>query len=176
MQALRSPWVAPVLVGLVVLLGGCTPSRSVQCQRLSEIARTVQESAQSAVSGRTAAIARAATGFSVAIDQLNGLGHLDDDLVALRGTLLTVYGSSEEATNQFLQALEDRDRAQATTAVQRLEALAQDEQDALAQLKQRCYPEAEDGSGAGDEFEGEPEDGAAGETGGSPEPTASPSP
>ena len=154
---MRSPCSFPVLLGLAILLGSCTPSRSVQCQRLSEIARTVQESAQPAVSGRSAAITRAATGFTTAIEQLNSIGHLDDDLAALQGVLREVYGNSGEATNQFLAALEDRDRAQATQAVQRLEALAQDEKDALEQLNLKCYPEAEEG-----------------DAGVSPEPTATP--
>ena len=131
------------VIGVGVVLASCTPSRTVQCQRLSDIVRAVQETAQPAVSGRTPAIARAATGFSTALEQLNQLGRLDEDLVAVQGALRNVYGNSGEATNQFLTALEARDRAQATTAVRRLEELANEEKAVLDQLNRQCYPEPE---------------------------------
>ena len=140
------------MVGIGTFLASCAPSRAIQCQRLSEIARTVQETAQPAVSGRTQAIARAATGFTTAIDQLNQLGDLDEDLTVVQVALRNIYGNSGEATNEFLTALEARDRAQAETAVKRLEALATQEKDVLEQLRSRCYPEAADtGAGASPE-------------------------
>ena len=131
------------ILGTGTLLASCAPSRAVQCQRLSEIARTVQETAQPAVSGRTPAIARAATGFATAIDQLNQLGNLDEDLTVVQVALRNIYGNSGEATNEFLTALEARDRAQGDTAVKRLEELVTQETAVLEQLKRRCYPDPE---------------------------------
>ncbi|MEM9772229.1 MAG: hypothetical protein AAF889_11650 [Cyanobacteria bacterium P01_D01_bin.73] len=150
------------IAGIGALLASCAPSRAVQCQRLSEIARAVQETAQPAVSGRTQAIARAATGFTAAIDQLNQLGNLDEDLTVVQVALRNVYGNSGDATSEFLTALEARDRSQAETAVKRLEELATQEKDALEQLNRRCYPEGETTEGEG--------------TNASPKPTATESP
>lgn len=130
-----------LLVGLGLAAASCTPNRAVQCQRLSDIAQTVQETAQAGVSGRTPAIARAATGFTTAVQGLEQLDWLDEDLQVVQVALRNIYEGAGGATNQFLTALEARDRAQAEQAVRQLESLAQSEKEALNLLQSRCYPD-----------------------------------
>ena len=130
-----------LLVGLGVAAASCTPNRAVQCQRLSDIAQTAQETAQAGISGRTPAIARAATGFTTAVQGLEQLDGLDEDLIGVQVTLRNTYESASGATHQFLTALEARDRAQAERAVRQLEGLATAEKEALNLLQSRCYPD-----------------------------------
>ncbi|HEY9689822.1 MAG TPA: hypothetical protein V6D46_07500 [Coleofasciculaceae cyanobacterium] len=127
-----------IVIAVACVMTGCSQSKVAQCKQLVNIARTANETAREAATGKPEAMRRAAESFDRAASDLNKLSLADAQIKEHRSRLADIYADTSRSTREFLNAIQQKDRNLAEIAVQSLEQSANNERNLIQDINQTC--------------------------------------
>lgn len=139
---------ASVLLTLCTAIGfsaaSCGQSRVAQCNNVQEIInRAVNEAKQLTDSGQTddpQAMLQAADAMEQAAQDMEALELTDEQLNEYRAGFIKMYQDNAQATREFVDAFEKKDRSAAEAALNKVQQINKPEPELVAGINSYCAP------------------------------------
>ncbi|MCW6038926.1 hypothetical protein K4A83_22115 [Spirulina subsalsa FACHB-351] len=121
---------------------GCAPSRDAQCKSVIQIANGAVEEAKKLTNGgqtnEPQAMLQAADAMEQAAEGMKALELTDEQLQTYQNGFIEMYAQTAEATRNFVDAFEKKDRPRAEAALANLQRATQPEQELVQGINTYC--------------------------------------